>query len=36
MVAGWRVTKRDAQMSTSSEHEFEARMSEELSGEIFR
>ena len=35
MVAGCRAAKREAQMSVRSEHEFEGRVSGELSGEIF-
>ena len=35
MVAGSRAAKREAQLSASSVHEFEYRMSGELSGEIF-
>ena len=34
-VGGWRAAKREAQMAASSEHEFEGRVSGELSGEIF-
>ena len=32
MVAGCRVAKHEAQMSASSEHEFESRVFGELSG----
>ena len=35
VLAGWRAAKREAQMAACSEHEFEGRVSGELSGEIF-